>query len=230
MASSTQWKLRRLAGRVIRIIQRRKASSPVIGAYEGTTVPKARAFTQAYDRTATYAGTYRKEMNEGRNAVGVLLTAMRAWIPLVARDVSGLIASVFGDQPNVPDDVIDDAERLITIIDLHRNAADEPLPYREAALAQLTPALESAAKEWQEAESADKTYQDLLQTVRAAADAFDVDLIALRRSLIAVGGRNDKDYQKLRAIRAAAADEDDDADGPPPSTVVPAEPGDPPPR
>jgi hypothetical protein len=229
MPSASLWKLRRLAGRTVRVIDRRKISSTAIAAYERTTVPEARAFMQAYDEAARYGGTFRKEMAEGRNAVGVLLRKMQAWVPLVARDVSGFLAAEFGDQPSVPDDVIDDADRFHVIVDLHRNAAGEPLAYRDAALAEIGPAMEAAAREWSEAETADKRYQDLLQTVRAAAAAFDTDLKALRRTLCAIASRNDKDFQKLRAARAGAADEEDDPAAPPAGTITPAGPGTPPP-
>ncbi len=225
MPSTSLWKLRRLGGRTVRVIERRKAASTAIAAYERTVVPNARAFMQAYDEAARYAGGYRKELAEGRNAVGALLRKMQAWVPLVARDVSGFIAGEFGDQPSVPDDVIDDADRFQVVIDLHRTAAGEPLPYRDAALGDLGPAIEAAAREWSEAEAADKRYQDLLQTVRTTGAAFDADLKALRRTLCAVASRNDKDFQKLRAARASTADEEDDPAAPPAGTIKPAEPG-----
>jgi len=39
------WKLRRLAPRALRIIERRKAVSPAVAAYATTLVPKATTFT-----------------------------------------------------------------------------------------------------------------------------------------------------------------------------------------
>ena len=61
---------------------------------------------------------------------------------------------------------------------------------------------------------------------RDTAEAFNTELKAFRRTLGNVVGRSDKDYQKLRADRAAMADEDDDPAAPPvPDPVTPAGPG-----
>ena len=56
--------------------------------------------------------------------------------------------------------------------------------------------------------------------MRAASAELQRELVALRRSLLAHAGHADKDYQKLRASRAAQADEDDDAAVPPPPPAV----------
>jgi hypothetical protein len=135
------------------------------------------------------------------------------------------------DQPQVPDDVIKDAVLVLDIVDDAKGSDGKPLPYAEAFSNAITPVLTVAQKEWGEAEAADSTYQQLLKDVRAHGAAFDTELVAFRRSLGHVVGRSDKDYQKLRAARAAHADDEDDTDAPPASMPVPpASPDDKPPQ
>lgn len=64
--------------------------------------------------------------------------------------------------------------------------------------------------------------------MRATGAVFDLELQTFRRSLSNVAGRNDKDFQKLRAERASHNDEEDDPDAPaPPAPVTPAAEGNP---
>ena len=187
MASSALWKLRRLAPRAKRVYVRRAAESPAVAAYTSIT-GLADAFITAYDTSAKYEARWRKEMSEGRGAVAALVAAIRAWLPRVGRDVPGFDASTFADQPAVPDDVIEDGERLVSVIDEHRDEGGKPLPYRAAALDALDPPLAAAQKEWSEAEAADSAYQKLLAEVRSAAAAFDAELQAFRRTLAGAFG------------------------------------------
>ncbi|MBI5482790.1 MAG: hypothetical protein HY906_28300 [Deltaproteobacteria bacterium] len=221
MASSAFWKLRRLGPRAVRILQRRKTGSKVIAAYEATLPPKVNAFTGAYDGAVRYKASWRKEQVEGKGAIAALLKGMREWLPLVKRDVPGFNASEYGDKPDVPDDVIEDGSRFAEVVDEHRTAPGSPLPYHDECLAVLEPAVQAAAKEWEEAEAADKHYQELLGKMRATGAEMDTELQAFRRTLAAVGGRRDRAYQKLRAQRAYETDEDDDPTAPAPPSPLP---------
>jgi hypothetical protein len=112
------------------------------------------------------------------------------------------------------------------VIDELRDSKGNPLPYHKAALDALGPAVQAAIKEWGEAEAADAQYQQTLAAVRQMADPLQQDLVTLRRTLMATAGRQDKDYQKLRAEHAGYPDEDDDPNAPaPPKPVVAAAPG-----
>jgi hypothetical protein len=224
MPSTSLWKLRRLAPRAIRIQARRAPESAAIRAYEATLPPRAGDFITAFDAARGYEPSWKREMGEGRGAIGALHAASRAWLPLMARDIEGFRTSDYAADGQVPDDVLGDAERLSNLLNDYVTPAGEPLPYRDHALAALTAT--DAQREWAEAEAADSIYQQLLARVRTTADAFDADLQPFRRTLFAVFGSSDKDYQKLRAKRAAAADVDDDPAAPPaPRAVEPAPPG-----
>lgn len=79
----------------------------------------------------------------------------------------------------------------------------------------------AACRGLREAEAADETFQRLMKEVRETAETFNTDLKAFRRTLGNAIGRNDKDYQKLRAEKAHVKDEDDDKDAPPAPEPVP---------
>jgi hypothetical protein len=227
MSTATpKWKLRRLASRGARIVKRRAPESPVIATFVPTLVAKAEAYIAAYDKAAKYQTSWKKEMAEGRSAIAALLKLMQTWLPLLKRDIPGFDGGSYGDKPAVPDDVIEDGERLASVIDEYRDTQGNPLPYQKVALDAIAPVLQAAAKEWSEAEASDKQYQATFASVRQMADPLQQDLVALRRTVMAAAGRRDKDYQKLRAEHAGYPDEDDDANAPaPPAPVVAAAPG-----
>lgn len=214
------WKNRRIAPRVLRILARRGAESRAVKVYETSLPPKTAAFMAAYDAAARYEGTKIKEMAEGKSAIANLVGVMRAWLPLLVRDVPGFDPSIYADSPSVPDDVLADAERLVGMATDFRDAAGAPLPYAADLAAELP--IEAAAREWEEAETADKNYQTLLADVRSTDGAFEAELQLFRKTLLAAFGRNDKDYQKIRASRAAIADEEDDPVAPPATVIEPA--------
>jgi hypothetical protein len=87
-------------------------------------------------------------MTEGHGAVGALVKVLRAWLPLLQRDVPGFDSSDFADKPEVPDDVLEDAGRMHDLLTDFVTDDGEPLPYRDACLGQLDPAMAAASKEW----------------------------------------------------------------------------------
>lgn len=222
MGATSAWKLRRLATRAKRVQARRSNESPVLAAYDPTLPPKADAFIQAYDAAARYENNWRREMKEGKGAVAKLLSQIRSWLPLLERDVPQFDPSSFGDKPDVPDDILEDGNRLLDILDDATDSTGTPLAYAQTAKPALAVLLVEANREWAEAEAADSNYQKLLADVRATAAVFDLELQTFRRSLAHVAGRNDKDYQKLRAERASQPDDEDEPTAPaPPAPVTP---------
>jgi hypothetical protein len=228
MASTTHWKLRRLGSRAKRVLERRAGEAPVLAAFLKTLPVKADAFIFAYDQSAKYENTWKREMKEGKGAVAKLVSQTRSWLPLLVRDVPQFDASDFADKPDVPDDVLEDANRLVAVLDEATDDKGKTLDYANDAKTALITDLGFANEEWSEAETADSHYQKLMADVRATAAIFDLELQTFRRSLGHIAGRNDKDYQKLRAERASHADDEDDPNGPtPPAPVKPAGDGSP---
>jgi hypothetical protein len=221
MATIAAWKLRRLASRAIRVQERRSGDAPVLAVYSKTLPPKANAFIAAYDAAAKYENTWRREMKEGKGAAAKLVIEIRGWLPLLERDVPEFEASSFADKPDVPDDIIEDGNRLLEVFDEVTDAQGKALDYAFQAKNSLNDALVPANKECSEAEAADSKYQKLLSDVRATAAVFDLELQTFRRSLGHVAGRSDKDFQKLRTERASQKDDEDDPNAPAPHTVAP---------
>jgi hypothetical protein len=213
MARVTLWKLRRLAPRAKRVIERRKGDAPVIAAYEQTVIPAADRFMAAYDRATQIRGNWKLEAQERQEAVDALAVSLQCWAPLVIRDVKSFDRSAFL-QTSVPDDVIHDAEYLVALVLEHATKNAAPLLYQDALIIELNGKLDAAGKEHSEAEAADKDYQQCLADVRDKAQAFQTELTTFRRTLAALLGRSDKDYQKLRMERASRRDEDDDPAAP----------------
>lgn len=210
MADVSQWKLRRIAPRVLRVLERRAPAHPPLAAHGATIGPQAQAFIAAYDALSNYAPTWKKEFGEGRTGIAELLQVLRGWLPLASRDIPNFAAGEFGDRPDVPDDVLADAERFIDAVGDARGPAGEALGWVETALQQIQPLFERANREWHEAEAADQHYQALGRQCRAAAAALVSELVLFRRTVLATLGRSDRDYQRLRLAKAAAPEADDD--------------------
>lgn len=204
MSSMTGAKARRIATRVEGVANRH-ADKPAIRAYQGTIVPKAKAFIVAYDAAAKFSPMRLREFEEGRTAVAQLLAKVRGWAPVVAGAQPGLREAEFGHNPHIPDDVIADASRLLDLVE----DAGDTMPFAADMTADLEPALAAAEKEWGEAVAADVTFQTLLKAQRDALATFDAELQRYRRTLAGVLGRSHKDYQKLRAERAHLPDEEE---------------------
>ena len=217
MPSTPLWKLRRLAPRALRVLARRKSEHAALAAFETRLVAAANNMQTAYDATAKYEPAWRKEMDEGRSAIGRLVKVVRVWMPQTAKAVAGFDASSFMDNPTVGDDVLEDAGRFHDVVADYRDAAQQPLPFQADCLKELDASLQAAHKEWSEAEASDKAYQDVSGRMRVAAGEFDAELQAFRKTLAAVAGRSDRDFQKLRAEKAHTPDEEDDPTAPNPA-------------
>lgn len=215
MARPTLWKLRRLAPRAKRVIERRQGDAPVMAAYANTMIPAADRFMATYDRAARMRGRWKLANQERHQAVGTLAGAMQCWLPPVSRDVLSFDRRALR-QTSVPDDVMHDAEYLVNLV--IENTADTGalLTYQEPLLLDMNDKLVATRARHAEAETLDREYQQCLADVRREAQAFQGELIVFRRTLAALLGRNDKDYQKLRFERASHQDEDDDPTAPAP--------------
>lgn len=226
MASTPQWKLRRLASRAIRVVERRSEQNAALKSFGSSLVPVANDYIASYDGVKRFGAKWQKEMAEGKGAVSALITVMRAWLPRLSVDLPHFDRSTFADTA-VPDDVMEDAERLRDTIDDHEAlAADpanelKPLSYASDLTSKLDAAYAAATKEWREAEEADSEYQQALQKTRALAGQLQQELVAFRETLMTVVGRSDTDYQKLRTQRAAAPDPEDDPVAPKPAEPEP---------
>jgi len=204
------WLLRRLASRCIRVHARQKGKAAGLAIFDATLPGYCDTYIERYDALRQLAKKRMKERREGKLSIKDLLHTMRIWAPILARDIEEVRAGEFGENLSVPDDVIRDTKELLKYATEHTDMAGEPLPYLDTLVADITPVLEAAEKEWGEAEEAQESYSDMRNAVHEVAVALEKDLIAYRKSLKTVVGPGHHDYQKLRVDRARAADEDDD--------------------
>jgi hypothetical protein len=213
--------LRRLAPRAIRVLARNSDREPGLASFDTSLGVNAPAYIEAYDTVRRYTKRRMEERTEAGVALDELLYKVRIWAPQVARDVEHVVASEFGENPDVPDDTISDAKVLIETVSKRADENKEPLPYTEELLEDLGNALVKAQAEWDEAEAAQADFRAMRIAVRETGVALEKDLVAFRRVLRTILGSEHPDYQKLRRERARTPDVDDDANAPqaPPTTT-----------
>jgi hypothetical protein len=211
--NTTHKMLRRLAPRSLRVYERHAGKEPGLEAFATSLVLHATAFITDYDAVREYAARRFMERQQGKKTIEDLLRKMRIWSPQVARDLPTVSVGEFGDNPDVPDEVLRDAKSLLEHA-THTTEGGEPLPYADALASDLGAAIEAAQAQWGQAESAADGMIGLQSATRTSAAAFEQDLIAFRRALAATIGRSHPDYQKLRVDRARVVDSEDDPNAP----------------
>ena len=205
-----QWLLRRLAARGIRVHDRQQGKSAALAVFTTTLPVYCATYIEYYDALRQLAKVHINERFEGKQSIVALIKVLRIWAPLLARDIRGVREGEFGQNSSVPDDIIRDTKELLRYANEHRDEAGEPLSYLDALIAEVTPVLEAAEKEWGEAEEAVQSYSTMRDLVHLAGVALEKELVSYRKILKAVIGRTNADYQKLRVDRAGTPDEDDD--------------------
>ena len=195
----TQWKLRRLGPRAVRVLERHKDKADSLAAFEAPLTEANAKYKESYDRLRVLEASRATELAEGKKTVQELYKKMRGWVSIVAMNgqISGFDAGSYGDNPGVMDDVIHDAEALIELVTDHA----ESVPSSDALLAELSQALQIATTEWTEAESLGQEYQEIVKQNRVNANNLHDILVAFRSTLASVIGRADPDYQRLRSSK-----------------------------
>jgi hypothetical protein len=225
MTSVPQWKLRRLASRAIRVLNRKIEEGSVFKAYEYSLLPVAQQYIKDYDNISKYNVTLFKEKKESVTAARNLFETTRVWLPLLKRDVKGFSAQNYSNTM-VNDDILEDGNRLFDFITDYVDPTGNKLPYADDCLANMEPVLHSALKEISEGEQADLTYQAMAKATRDNGERLQKELVAFRKTIAYFSGRNDKDFQKLRLSKSHIPDTDDDQNAPTSPTITPANPGD----
>jgi hypothetical protein len=213
MSTNTpQWKLYRLAPRSIEILELHKDKEPAIAVFEETLPPAASRVIELSAELRTYGSTRVVEQAEGKTGLSTLLQKTRAWGAIVDKLLGDASLRPLCARPDVPEDVIHDAVDLIGVVE-RRVSEGMPEPSFFAAMkADLEPAIEAARTESRQAATANTAYQELQAELRKACKAFQVELVAFRRTLAAFLGRSHRDYQRLRASRISRDDEADAID------------------
>lgn len=202
-------KLRRLATRALRALERHKHSRPFLASFELTLVPTAQRYAALHDRISATLSQKNRESQQGHHQIGALLETSRGWLAPLARDLEKFNAADFRTTTNVPDDIIVNAERLLAIA-LETKAANAAPPYREQLIADLSAAIPLARAEWARTQQVLSNQQELQADLRNAGKALHAELVAFRSALRTALGSSHRDYQTLRTKRASVLDEEDE--------------------
>lgn len=180
---------------------------------------------ETYDRIRLVETNRSKELVEGRAAVDALHRKVSTWAGHLdaGKSILGFDKRTYGDRPEVADDVISDAQSLLQVVQDHMDANSESLPQGPDLISDVSAALETARKEWLEAEGLKSEYQELVEDNRTNAQRFSDYLVAFRQSLASELGRQHPDFQALRAAKISRnVLEDGEAEDLPPSLIPPA--------
>lgn len=225
---SAQWKLRRFAPRALKVWERHKDANPAVMAFEGPLGTSARGYLAIYTEVTAYRADWKREMSEGRGSMLELKKELDRWKPHIARERPSFDLREIGDQPAVPEDLIEDCHAAADELDEVKSADGTQAPWAAAAAASIRGKADVAERETDEAAAADSKYSQLLTSTRERQAVFAAELSRFRATLRSVLGSSHPDVQKLRANRASSIDEDDDPTGPRPAD--PVTPADGPPR
>jgi hypothetical protein len=189
-----------------------------IAAYAQTIGGSAQTFREVYDRALARQGTQGVRSAAAREKVKTLRKKLRGWVSMLASEVD-FDATQYGDNPNVPDDVMNDVDQFLIFVAELEDERGEPFGFSEALRTDLEPALAEARASMGEVGTGAAGRSSLTEELRDSAQAFTRDLVSFRRALAAHLGRSHADYQKLRTAKAQTPDADDDqiADDMPPA-------------
>lgn len=208
MSRTSQTMLDRLASRTLRVYERHKDDAPALSAFEGRLPPATMSYIVARRAVRSFAPKQSRELREGKVSISTLLGSFRTWKGIVQNDVPEYDGREFGQNPEVPDDVLNDVQAFLDLVTDHE-AEHGALEYGDALRGELEPLLEKARTEWAEAGGARAEWTARLTEARRTAQEFHTLLVAFRKTLRATIGRAHPDYQKLRLARASTPDEED---------------------
>lgn len=196
-----QWKLRRLAARVLRVLERHAGLDPALGSFQGTLGLAAQGFIDTYDGLRALGVTADRELAQGKQAVELLGTKLISYSAQIEATgkIEGFKRTDYDGAASVPDDVISDAEVFVDVVKRQVDDDPESLPMAQSMLDDMVAALEAAKKEWAEADGLRADYRALLEQNRENAKMLSGLLVAFRKALGRILGRAHPDYQTLRA-------------------------------
>lgn len=192
-----RWKLLRQAARAVAVQARHADKSPALRTFGTTLVPCAKKYMAVEDELAAADQRDGRELAQAKAGVDSLRSKIRMWMGLLVRDVTSFDATPFTERFTVPEDVTSSARQLVHLVQ-SGGTGDEPLPYAEELVADLTEAIQHATKEQEEAQDSLARVQELRAESRKLGLELQGHLVALRRVLRNVLGPSHRDYQRLR--------------------------------
>jgi len=114
--STAQWKLRELATRALRVIERHKGRDVTLDAFEGTLVPAARSYIEVYDAAPTHESAQGAELREGDDSIADLDRRIRACLGVLTLAVPDFDGSHLMGRTHTPDRLVADGHRVIECV------------------------------------------------------------------------------------------------------------------
>lgn len=208
MSAITHDKLRRLALRSIKIHARHADKGPQIASYEHSLVSSAKAFIEAIDAAQKASAQRGSRVRSRHRRLNELGETLRAWLPQLRRDVSGVARQGFGDARRPAEDVMGEVTAILNLVDVHAEQGGDELPYLDEMKAQLQVLVMQVDEAADMTGQARQSVDDLQASARAAASEFSRDLVAFRATLRIVLGSKSPDYRALRIPAASTAIEE----------------------
>lgn len=221
-----QKKLRRLAGRALRVLERHIAAHPALQILEPTLRPAVSDFVVAHSAVAGHRTNASGQTSVIHRAATTLRDRMQLWAALVQHGMPDLDPDTLRVTVGPPDDLLNAAADMLGMLD-DESTRIGSLAYAQEMRADIAGAMELLTAEQQALQDSLAREQQLRAAARLAGARLHDELIALRLVLAKLLGRSHRDYQKLRMTKGAGAaglqaDDDDDDDVGEDSSVIEA--------
>ena len=213
MTTISQKSLRRLARRVIGVLNKHKDNEASIAAFVGSLDQKAKAFAAAYDAVNSDDPGRKQKQLQGRAELEELARLVRMWIPVVQTAIPSLHAATYTGKSGVPDDVLLGAESLLAAVEQHATTSETEPEWREAFVAELQPAIDAVVGAHASHVRRRAGYAELRAEARETALTLYKELIAFRKTLAAAIGKSHPDYRRLLVPTRPAAGEEEEIEG-----------------
>ncbi|MBU1220411.1 hypothetical protein KKF34_03565 [Myxococcota bacterium] len=197
----------RLAGRLLRVIERHANAHPSLGWIKESAEKNARDFINAAAVYSTSSIARLKERKEGLIALDELKVLLKGYIPMISSFYPLAEINITNITGNTPDDTLRFTERVLEVIQSQSNAADNQLVTE--FITRVSASWEKALKEWTEYENADEELRNASKNLQSAKALFNTDLGIIRRTLAAVLGRTHADVRKLMISSSYTPDPED---------------------
>jgi len=186
-------KLRLFAVRAVRALESHKEAHPVVAAFESTLIPAATNFSEAFDACSNFELVRVERMGTRHDKATQLHKLMRTWNGALAEAIPSYDANKQLGAPNNPDPLLDDARRLLALVE----AQGERLVNREVFTRELTVLLAAASEERETALKVRKQDVELTAVLHQHRQVFERIFKRFHDTLEGVLGKSHVDYQEL---------------------------------
>ncbi|MBU1220795.1 hypothetical protein KKF34_10100 [Myxococcota bacterium] len=203
-------KSKRLATRLLRIIERNKDSHPVIKTIHERTTNRALSFLEAAERWTIARSLMRKEKKEGLLALKELKKTARCFVPVLSDLYPHLKINMSIVNKNTVDDIFTEIVQLIYNIESETGYGE--CATSKESIRVLKSCLDAAIEEWKEFENLQAEVAESSAALNAERKVFNNELRIIRRTLASAIGRTHPDVRRLTLKSSTSKDTEDPDD------------------